>query len=92
MQTRMSLQMVLFAFLRILLQSTPSCFPFLLHHSSVVVQAADVTTGTPLFMGLNVLWGNGHTVSTELETLLYVLIFTLAASCLGVTWTVRTHF
>lgn len=39
---------------------------------------AEFTTGTPLFMGLNVLHKNGHSVSTELETLLYVLIFTLS--------------
>lgn len=51
-----------------------------MHHGSVVVQAADAefTTGTPLFMGLNVLRKKGHNVSTELESLMYVLLFTLS--------------
>lgn len=54
------------------------------HHVSGVAQAAqpDFTTGTPLFMGLNVIYGQGHCVSTELETLLYVLIFTLSGGIL----------
>ena len=54
-----------------------------MHHGSIVVQAADAdVTGTPLFMGLNVLRKNGHNVSTELETWLYVLIFTLSGGIL----------
>ncbi|KAL3163438.1 hypothetical protein ABBQ32_009814 [Trebouxia sp. C0010 RCD-2024] len=57
----------------ILLQNTPSCLSFLLHLSSVVVQVADVTTGTPFFMGLDVLRTNGPTVITELGILLYML-------------------
>lgn len=54
------------------------------HHVSGVAQAAqpDFTTGTPLFMGLNVIYGQGHCVSTELETLLYVSIFTLSGGIL----------
>ncbi|KAL0019659.1 hypothetical protein WJX77_010649 [Trebouxia sp. C0004] len=43
---------------------------------------ADFTTGTPLFMGLNVIRKQGHCVSTELETLMYVLIFTLSGGIL----------
>ncbi len=48
------------------------------------MQAADAefTTGTPLFMGLNVIRKKGHGVSTELETLMYVLIFTLSGGIL----------
>ncbi|KAL0034529.1 hypothetical protein WJX79_006917 [Trebouxia sp. C0005] len=44
-------------------------------------------TGTPLLMGWNVIRKKGHLVSTELESLFYVLIFVLAGGwfCLGVT-------
>ncbi|KAL0033471.1 hypothetical protein WJX77_010859 [Trebouxia sp. C0004] len=40
------------------------------------------TTGTPLFMGWNVIRNKGHLVSTELESLFYVLIFVLAGGIL----------
>lgn len=40
------------------------------------------TTGTPLFMGWNVIRKRGHLVSTELESLLYVLIFVLTGGIL----------
>ena len=55
-----------------------------LHHDRFVVQAAqaDWPTGTPLFKGLNVICKQGHCVSTELETLMYVLIFTLSGGFL----------
>ncbi|KAL3162352.1 hypothetical protein ABBQ32_010035 [Trebouxia sp. C0010 RCD-2024] len=43
---------------------------------------AHFTTGTPLFMGLNVIRKQGHCVSTELETLMYVLVFTLSGGIL----------
>ena len=56
----------------------PYVFLFPMHHGSAVVQAAKFPTGTPLFMGLNVLRKKGHNVSTELETLMYVLMFTLS--------------
>ena len=42
------------------------------HHVCVVVQAAESTTGTPLFMGSNVVQKQDHCISTELETLMYV--------------------
>ena len=59
-------------------------FQVFTHHVSVVVQAAqaEFATGTPLFMGLNVIRKQGHCVSTELETLMYVLIFTLSGGIL----------
>ena len=49
-----------------------------------VVQAAEeeVTIGTPLFMGLNVIRKQGLCVSTELETLMYVMIFILSGGIL----------
>ena len=40
------------------------------------------TSGTPLFMGLNVIRKQGHCISTELETLMYVLILTLSGGIL----------
>ena len=55
-----------------------------MHHDGAVVQAAhaEFTAGTPLFMALNILRKKGHGVSTELETLMYVLIFTLSGGFL----------
>ena len=55
-----------------------------MHHVSVVMQAAqaEFAISTPLFMGLNVICKQGHCVSTELETLMYVLIFTLSGGIL----------
>ena len=32
-------------------------------------------TGTPLFMALSVAWGDPHTVSSDLESLFYSLLF-----------------
>ncbi|KAL3130716.1 hypothetical protein ABBQ38_000065 [Trebouxia sp. C0009 RCD-2024] len=43
---------------------------------------AQFATGTPLFMGVNVIRKQGQCVSTELETLMYVLIFTLSGGIL----------
>ncbi|DBB01130.1 TPA: hypothetical protein ACH3X1_001021 [Trebouxia sp. C0004] len=49
------------------------------------------TTGTPLFMGWNVIRKKGHLVSTELESLFYVLfLYWLVAFCPGVTPHSRT--
>ncbi|KAL3162655.1 hypothetical protein ABBQ38_008700 [Trebouxia sp. C0009 RCD-2024] len=39
-------------------------------------------TGTPLFMAWNVIRKQGHTVSTELESLMYVLMFILSGGIL----------
>ena len=53
-----------------------------MHHGKAAVQAAhaEFTTGTPLFTGLNVLRKKSDGVIPELslETLMYVLIFTLS--------------
>lgn len=32
-------------------------------------------TGTPLFMALSVAWGDAHTVSSDLESLFYALLY-----------------
>ncbi|KAL0020854.1 hypothetical protein WJX77_002314 [Trebouxia sp. C0004] len=40
------------------------------------------TTGTPLFMGWNVIRKKGHLVSTELESLFYVFTFVVASGIL----------
>ena len=55
-----------------------------MYHVSVIVQAAqaEFTPGKPLFMGLNVIRKEGHCVSTELETLMNVLMFTLSGDIL----------
>ena len=48
------------------------------------VQAAqcEFTIGTPLFMAWNVIHKQGHTVSTELESLMCVLMFILSGGVL----------
>ena len=54
-----------------------------MHHGGAVQAAhAEMTIGTPLFMAVDVLRKKGHDVSTELETLMYVLIFTLSGGIL----------
>lgn len=84
MQTLMPLQQVL-----ILGSNSPCCkclnFCPLSHVNVVAVDAQAArsgVTGTPLFMGWNVVCKRGHSVSTELESLMYVLIFILTGGIL----------
>ena len=64
-------------------------FQLFMHHVRVVVQVAqaEFTTDKPPFVELNVIRKQCHCVSTELETLTCVLIFTLFVGMLpcGVT-------
>ena len=48
------------------------------------------TTGTPLFMGYNVLCKKGHDVSTELYSIRLDVYFDWWKYYLGVTWHLRT--
>ena len=43
----------------------------------VGVEGSDMSemTGTPLFMALSVAWGDPHTVSSDLESLFYSLLY-----------------
>ena len=85
MQTLMPLREVSCSLMHILQQQIQYfVFQVLQRHVSGVAQAAqaEFPTGTPLFMGLNVIRRQGHCVSTELETLMYVLIFTLSGGVL----------
>ena len=85
MQTLMPLREVTCSLMLILQQQIRYfVFQVFAQHVSVVVQAAqaEFTTGTPLFMGLSVIRKQGQCVSTELETLMYVLIFTLSGGIL----------
>ena len=49
-------------------------------HATFVVQASSAggQTGTPLFMSIAVMIGMGHSMGTELESLMYVIIFILS--------------
>ena len=49
-------------------------------HATFVVQASSAggQMGTPLFMSIAVLMEMGHSVGTELESLMYVIIFILS--------------
>ena len=85
MQTLMPLRKVICFLMHILRQQIQYfVLQVFTHHVRGVVQAAqaEFTTGTPLFMGSNVIRRQGHCVSTELETLMYVLIFTLSGGIL----------
>ena len=84
MQTLVSLPEVLFSFCASSYNVRPPVFQFPTCHGNAVVQAAhaEFTIGTPLFMVLNVLHKKGHGVNTELETLMYVLIFTFSGGIL----------
>ena len=85
MQTLMPVREVTCSLMHILQQQIQYfVFRILQHHVSGVVQAAqaEFTTGTPLFMGLNVICKQGQCISTELETLMYVLI----SHCLVLPW------